>query len=122
MIKLPTEALRKKQILLIGAIVGGFSLVVEALSWALLKKSEQTLGKTTYKGVMLTGPRRLSPQEVWAEKLTSELEVQGKRLEEHEKLLKSFVKHKFDNSQLTNQAEEPLQSSSVSLSSVNPQA
>jgi len=112
MINLPTEALKKKQLLLIGAIVGFFSLVIVMLSWALLKRSEQSSGATTYKGVMLTGPRRLSPQEVWAEKLTSELEIQGKRLEGVEKLLESFAKHGMSFTQPTAQAEEPLQSPS----------
>jgi len=121
MINLPRETLKKKQLLLIGAIVGCFSLVIVTLSWVLLKKSEQISGATTYKGVMLTGPRRLSPQEVWAEKLTSELEIQGKRLEGVEKLLESLAKHGMSFTQPTAQVGEPLQGSTASFEPVNPQ-
>lgn len=121
MINLPHDALKKKQLLLIGTIVGFFSLVIVMLSWALLKRSEQSSIATTYKGVMLTGPRRLSPQEVWAEKLTSELEIQGKRLEGVEKLLENLAKHGMSFTQSTAQGGEPLQSAPASLSPVSTQ-
>jgi len=121
MINLPHDALKRKQLLLIGAIVGFFSLVIVMLSWALLKRSEESSDAATYKGVMLTGPRRLSPQEVWAEKLTSELEVQGKRLEGVEKLLENLPKYQRSFKQLTAQVEEPLQDSAAGLSPVSTQ-
>jgi conjugal transfer pilus assembly protein TraB len=93
MIKLPTEILKNKQTLLIGSIVGAFSLVIVMLSWLLFKKTDHPVDKTHHKGVMMNGSRRLSPQEVWAEKLTSEQEIQGKRLEVLEKLLETLVKN-----------------------------
>jgi conjugal transfer pilus assembly protein TraB len=92
MINLPTKTLKRKQLLLIGTIVGCFSCGMVCVAWALVKRAERPVEKATYKGVMLTGTRRLSPQEVWAEKLTSEQEIQGKRLEALEKLLESLVK------------------------------
>jgi len=107
-INLPTETLRRKQMLLIGIIVGFFSLVIVMLSWALLKKSDRPLESASYKGVMLTGPRRLSPQEIWSEKLTSEQEIQEKRLSVLEKLLETLVKNGIANA-----TPQPPQNSSA---------
>ena len=91
MIKLPTEILKNKQTLLIGSLVGAFSLVIVVMSWLLFKKTDHPLEKAHHKGIMMNGSMRLDPIKIWTEKLTSEQEVQGKRLETLEKLLETLV-------------------------------
>lgn len=94
--------IRKSQNLLLICLVVGMAIVILALTAALLAGSSSTKGPTSnsYKAPIISGASRVDPKEVYVEKLTTDHELQGKRLDAMEKMLETLVK-------LNEQGREP---------------
>jgi conjugal transfer pilus assembly protein TraB len=86
--------IRKSQNLLLYSLMAGMTIVILALTAALFAGSS-TIRKPqpkSYKAPITSGSSRMDPKEVYVEKLTTDHEIQGKRLDAVEKLLETLIK------------------------------
>jgi len=86
--------IRKSQNLLLYSLMAGMTIVILALTAALVAGSS-TIRKPqpkSYKAPITSGSSRMDPKEVYVEKLTTDHEIQGKRLDAVEKMLETLIK------------------------------
>ena len=86
--------IRKSQNLLLYSLMAGMTIVILALTAALFAGSS-TIRKPqpkSYKAPITSGSSRMDPKEVYVEKLTTDHEIQGKRLDAVEKMLETLIK------------------------------
>lgn len=86
--------IRKSQNLLMICLIAGMAIVICALSAALLAGSSSINASksSSYKAPIISGASRVDPKEVYVEKLTTDHELQGKRLDAMEKMLETLIK------------------------------
>ncbi len=84
--------LKRKQLLLLGTIVGGLTVVTVSVLVVLLKEDSAPLEKHSEKKTEITsGSNRVKPQEVWVQRLESQTELSLKRIEALEKMLEQLL-------------------------------
>ena len=86
--------IRKSQNLLLYSLMAGMTIVILALTAALVAGSS-TIRKPqpkSYKAPITSGSSRMDPKELYVEKLTTDHEIQGKRLDAVEKMLETLIK------------------------------
>lgn len=111
------DAIRKGQVLLMLCLVVALSIVVIVLGFLLFsKKPHGTNFKNQehYKSSITNASSRIDPKEIWVERFTSENDLQTKRLDHIEKLIKVLVRENDDK------ANEKRHVDSVSSSPVLP--
>jgi conjugal transfer pilus assembly protein TraB len=86
--------IRKSQNLLLYSLIAGMSVVIFALVAALMAGSSSIRKPTpkSYKAPITSGASRVDPKEVYVEKLTTDHELQSKRLDAMEKMLETLIK------------------------------
>ena len=90
---LPFETtLKRKQLLLLFALVGGMTLITVSVLVILLKVETMPLEKKSEKKTEITsGSKRVKPQEVWVQRLESQIELSLKRIDALEKVLEQLL-------------------------------
>lgn len=91
---LPFEVfLKRKQFAFLATLVGGITVIVVGVLIVFLKAETTPLEKQSEKKTEITsGSKRVKPQEVWVQRLESQLEVSLKRLDNLEKLLDQLLR------------------------------
>ena len=86
--------IRKSQSLLLYSLMAGMGIVICALVAALMAGSSSISkpAPKSYKAPITSGASRLDPKEVYVERLTTDHELQGKRLDAMEKMLETLIK------------------------------
>lgn len=86
--------IRKSQSLLLYSLMAGMGIVICALVAALMAGSSSIskASPKSYKAPITSGASRLDPKEVYVERLTTDHELQGKRLDAMEKMLETLIK------------------------------
>jgi len=90
---LPFETiLKRKQLLLLFALVGGMTLIAVSVLVILLKAETAPLErKSEKKSEITSGSKRVKPQEVWVQRLESQIELSLKRIDALEKVLEQLL-------------------------------
>jgi conjugal transfer pilus assembly protein TraB len=86
--------IRNSQNLLLYSLMAGMGIVIFALVAALMAGSSSISKPSpkSYKAPITSGASRLDPKEVYVERLTTDHELQGKRLDAMEKMLETLIK------------------------------
>jgi conjugal transfer pilus assembly protein TraB len=84
--------MKTKQHLLFGGFLGILLLVVFMFLKLVLHQQSLTRETASYKAQISTGSSRIDPKEVWMEKVTTEMDLNTKRLESLEKMLHNLLK------------------------------